>query len=374
MKKKVTYLFGAGASANALPIVKFFNERLERFLKFSEDYNQEKNNSFVAVLISNIRKVLDECKKHSTVDTVAKKYFHTYGKSKNELENLKKVLFIFFLYEQVTKQVYFPLSESMKSDNVKKSKSINKTKQGNIDVRYDSFIASLLSQQEDKFLLPNNINIITWNYDCQFELAFKQFSNDSMYEIQRLLNVFPFLTPEGHPDHWNRIKNESFKVLHLNGQAHNFYKEFHSGDNYQTLYDEIETLKNEFFLTIEKKDQLIDSRNITFSWERKSNSLIGYDEVNQIIEAGKEIMNSTQILVITGYSFPYFNRDVDKELLNDKKFEKIYIQDTNALNIRTQFINFFTSETKEENIISYDNIDQFLVPPEFDAEYSPRYP
>jgi hypothetical protein len=42
-----------------------------------------------------------------------------------------------------------------------------------------------------------------------------------------------------------------------------------------------------------------------------------------------EIMNATQILVVVGYSFPTFNRKMDKELLKDyPKFKKIILQNT----------------------------------------------
>src|SRR5438270_13613562 len=74
MPKNVTYLFGAGASANALPVVKYFNPRLELFLKYLE--NLPKNLIKTKEFIPEVRLILEEAKHHSTIDTVAKKYFH----------------------------------------------------------------------------------------------------------------------------------------------------------------------------------------------------------------------------------------------------------------------------------------------------------
>jgi hypothetical protein len=49
----------------------------------------------------------------------------------------------------------------------------------------------------------------------------------------------------------------------------------------------------------------------------------------------KKILNNTSNLVIVGYSFPYYNYEIDKELLRWlPKNSKIYYQDYNAdLNI-----------------------------------------
>jgi len=70
MKRNVTYIFGAGASANALPIVEFFNARLNYFLENLKYFKQSKN--LFGDFIPLVEKILKESLQHSTIDTVAK--------------------------------------------------------------------------------------------------------------------------------------------------------------------------------------------------------------------------------------------------------------------------------------------------------------
>jgi len=190
----ITYLFGAGASANALPVVKIFNRRLERFQTYLKQ-NEKKFSNSVVEFLQDLKLVLEESNKHSTIDTVAKKNFHSYSSNKEKLKKLKKVLTVFLLYEQLTQEIF------QSSLYAEEKNEFLVSKKGTIDSRYDAFLASILKPVEDDFVLPDNINILTWNYDCQFELAFKEFVDNSLYNIQKKLNVFPFLTPDSHPDH-----------------------------------------------------------------------------------------------------------------------------------------------------------------------------
>jgi hypothetical protein len=65
---------------------------------------------------------------------------------------------------------------------------------------------------------------------------------------------------------------------------------------------------------------------ITFAWEKDSEtkkSLINSYEI------AKEIIKDTTILVIIGYSFPFYNREVDNMIFDVLKpsLKKIYYQD-----------------------------------------------
>ena len=69
------------------------------------------------------------------------------------------------------------------------------------------------------------------------------------------------------------------------------------------------------------------------------------------------------ILVIIGYSFPFFNREYDRkiiEILKNSGLNKVYYQD---------IINkgdFLSSQfnIKNDIIENYDRVGQFFVPPE----------
>jgi hypothetical protein len=47
----------------------------------------------------------------------------------------------------------------------------------------------------------------------------------------------------------------------------------------------------------------------------------------------KEIIRKASILTVIGYSFPDFNRFLDKEIFSEENLNKIYIQDPDAENI-----------------------------------------
>ena len=372
MRKNITYLFGAGASANALPIVKYFNPRLELFAKYLEGFPN--NFKKIGEFISEVRTILDESRHHSTIDTVAKKYFHSYDKNLKNLERLKKVLTVFFYYEQMRTNLF--IKDQTRTDNyskfaflqtdydyeIEEINSFVKNKKSNIDYRYDSFIASLLSPLENNFILPENINILTWNYDCQFEMALKQFKGERMYNLQKDLGVYPFMNSIEESEHWKEINKQKFKILHLNGQAQFYWKETDNGiSQYKSMFD-----LGDLHHNIESVINFADGSGITFSWEKNSKNNLQSVGMSSIIEAAKKVITNTNILVIIGYSFPFFNRIVDKELFFNKHYDKIYIQDIYGNNIRDLFINVFHSGNDPQNIIVYNDINQFLIPPELD--------
>ena len=91
-------------------------------------------------LINDLQWLLDISSKHASVDTFARK-LSIIGDSKN-LKKLKVVLSVFFTFEQIIKQP---------------------------DERYDSFFASLYNENGE---LPENIRILSWNYDSKTKQDF----------------------------------------------------------------------------------------------------------------------------------------------------------------------------------------------------------
>ncbi len=114
---------------------------------------------------SDILRLKEESYKHSSIDTFAKKL---YSKNDSNLKKLKYILSCFFLYEQTL----------------------------NFDNRYDSFFASILESHTE---IPENLKIISWNYDSKLEIAFSDFSNSSIeqtrqsfihFSIEKWINSF----------------------------------------------------------------------------------------------------------------------------------------------------------------------------------------
>src|SRR5688500_4407510 len=157
--KIVTFLVGAGASAKALPTIDKLPDRLRSFEDFFRSQTFAKNrhapyrDELSAGLQLMYNKLIrheanENIKLHETVDTFAKK-LNILEKDNCtpkdiDLTKLKILLCLFFASEQLTM---------------------------GIDIRYDSFFASILGNTAKK--LPERIRIVSWNYDNQFELAYR---------------------------------------------------------------------------------------------------------------------------------------------------------------------------------------------------------
>jgi len=203
---KITYLFGAGASCQALPMVKqiparfqatidlFSNKDYELedilFAELSEENRKTKLN-YQKELIEGFIWLKYKCENHASIDTFAKKLFlNNTSEDNRDLQKLKIILSIFFIWEQyLTKP----------------------------DMRYDAFYASLLNSRH---YFPPNIQILSWNYDYQFELAYAEYSGDQRISAnQSHLRVLQKFRRKYSP--------ENFCIIKLNGST-----EFHTRDSY----------------------------------------------------------------------------------------------------------------------------------------------
>jgi hypothetical protein len=75
-----------------------------------------------------------------------------------------------------------------------------------------------------------------------------------------------------------------------------------------------------------------------------------------------------QILVVIGYSFPFFNCETDHEIFSKmEKLERIYIQDPYADDIKQFISSVLTDEQRTNlfpNIMSLKNTANFFLLPE----------
>jgi len=148
----VTYLFGAGASCQCLPVVKEFDSRFEQFrdelqklldgqVPSLPDLPQFNYAEILKEIIELVNIFLPDIKAHASVDTFAKKL--TIQQRWNDYYWLKIILSLYFMYEQ-------------RGDRK--------------DERYDTFFAAILGQSASP--VNDNIRILSWNYDIQFEKAY----------------------------------------------------------------------------------------------------------------------------------------------------------------------------------------------------------
>ncbi len=62
--------------------------------------------------------------------------------------------------------------------------------------------------------------------------------------------------------------------------------------------------------------------NLSFAWEKN-----GSKDTVEFLDNAERSVIGTQVLVIVGYSFPFFNREIDRRMLSKMgiDLEKIYV-------------------------------------------------
>jgi hypothetical protein len=342
-------LFGAGASCNCLPIYNNFSKRFSDFIDFVDRHKiQDTLKEDYRDNIKSLYELLIDLKKnllfHNTPDTLAKKLFHS--DDHKSLENLKIGIILFFLFEQV-------FIKEGTDPEVKIA----------MDLRYDSFIAAILKPIPKKIEFINNIKILTWNYDLQFEIAYSRYTKLSVQKIQEKIQRYPSIASSHIA-----FQEDNISIVHLNGIA------FSSPDGKFEDADLVGQFENRESIVIKYlldnfkslcEKELLRTRFLkllSFAWENTNENFTLKDVVH--IDHAKRIAANTHILVINGYSFPIFNRTVDLELFKTMKFlKKIYIQSPNAKDVKgiiEEIANIDGMTFKKENIIDLGYFNQFL--------------
>jgi hypothetical protein len=330
---KVTYIIGAGASAKALPTIKQnsygimgFADSLDYFaesLRTRKDL-AETHRDFVTNLCKRIKEVAKGTREFGTPDTYAK--FLNLKKRESELIELKEVLAIYFLIEQL----------------------INKR----TDDRVLVFLTTVMEIGE---VFPTNIKLLSWNYDIQFQLAAQNFRKEAFKKSGAFVKSPPLIEYYPHLGiHSSNDQSDEFSLIHLNGIA-GYYSNgsialnpFHDKNKYDL--NEIISKIAEFEIQLQNL--------ITFAWEYEPT-------YNKALQIAKRIVLDTDILVVIGYSFPFFNRKVDAEIFESLKssgtLKKIIYQDPYRTGefLKTQFS--LANEVVIEHVKESDN---YLVPPE----------
>lgn len=267
------------------------------------------------LLVKDLMWLYDGAIKHATIDTFAKKLFLT-GRVE-EYNKLKKLLAIYFIIEQV----------------------INKP-----DSRYDTFLANILTPNLE---IPNRIKILTWNYDSQFEIAFNEYKKT-------------IITPKDigcYSLHDNEI-TKSPAIFKINGTAS--FNNWNSLANFRSNHKLNKTILDKIIYAYKDNESLL-----SFAWETSKKKSDDIPTIRTAIEQIKE----ARILVVVGYTFPFFNRVVDKSLISSMDYlNKIYIQDPRANEVMQNIDAVLPVNKKKPyepvSIIPITNCDQFYLPPE----------
>lgn len=338
---KVVYLLGAGASfgtrderngiLTGLPIVKEIKDELQNMadLLASIPLNDKELEESKQMLIKGFLELKTACSDNATIDTYAKKLW-LQGK-KDEFTQVELLLTIFFILEQVIH----------KPDN-----------------RYDFFFANILQREVeccDELTLPDDIRILSWNYDNQLELVYKGYYEKKYSHIREILGIYDVKSKENE-----KSLKKNISVIKLNGTA-NFVAE----EDWLQFSDANKITETLLSNILNKYDECIqvgrcDGRlRLNFAWEEAYSK----DLLDNVMP---KLVQEATALVVIGYSFPYFNRKIDRLIFeNMPHLKKIYIQDIYPERIQ-QYLTPVIPADKLAGIIivPLDDIEQFYLPPE----------
>lgn len=291
MSTKITYLLGAGASANALPLIKSnsINGKLglpQQLKEFAENYKQSSlsDKKYVDLLIP----IASKCIEFGTPDLYAK-----------------------FLLETGDSEKYAMLKELMaKYFYGKQSLGDGRTTQECFDSRALSFLTTIAQNEK----LPSNVRVLSWNYDRQIEMAAEKLKPIKSQVYSRIKGFVSWPNFHDCYDFDERTPYDFKKVflLHLNGIAGYNYSERNFVEKTTAVYN-FENAGNTM---------------LSFAWEDDTNDhKITFNDKR--IKYALDIAEGTEILVVVGYSFPFFNRNIDDKLIAAMRstLAKIYYQD-----------------------------------------------
>lgn len=342
---KIIYLLGAGASygkrspivhrstdgsistgkysiVEGIPVVNEINQEIERLISSLKeiDPNYQTEGNFIGNFIKDLVWVKREAERHMTIDTLAKQLYLQDNHS--EFDRLKRVLSAFFIMMQLV----YPA-----------------------DKRYDAFLANVLTYPGKR--IPDDITILTWNYDSQIEIAYREYNPTDNPTEEFWKNVRSQLgISESHD--WN---TQNGKIYKLNGSAMlEYYGSFtRIGNPYKND-------KKEFVSKLANLYKMPTTEcYLRFAWEIDDDCSYLKDVFAQIQDA--------EVLVVIGYTFPYFNRKIDRALFNNMpNLRKIYIQDPMAERVSQNMSPVLSAYQANGNIpiTLLKDVDQFYLPSE----------
>lgn len=351
--QKTVFLFGAGASAKAMPINKDLADRIknlaqnlrQQFSPLSSDhpsYHPELED-LLNYLIGDLEWVAKKSNGYKTVDTWAEELKSL--DNINDLNRLKLALVTFFELEPRTGYL------NNKPD---------------LDPRYLSFYEAVwpgLTLAIDK-----PIKVLSWNYDTQLELGRARYihqmrGEDNDYCLESNLYALKVVSKNSEMYH-DEANPEHLSCYRLNGIAcltNSRNKMLYAIDN-NGLGKELTKNNIHIFLLSYKKARNISEEQmpaISYAWETDSNSK------NNIIKLAQEAVKNAEVLVVIGYSFPDGeNKKVDAEILSSmKSLKKVYIQDLYPVSVVKNLQNIYKGPAKIIKV-PMNKDDDFYIPHE----------
>lgn len=343
---ELTYILGAGASYQSIPVVKTFSSRFKEFVSHIENLRFQYPHIYTSACNA-VKIFSNQINSHQSFDTYFKKLFHT-----KEIELIaisKRILNLYFIWEHLKEDYETERRKENQFSERREFTEYDFEKKSKIDKRYDALVAGLLKPIKGKTEVFCKTNFITWNYDLNLFLSLKNY-----FSPESTIGQFKDSIQKSSFE-WNIY--DQISVINMNGY---FYSNEFDGIenlNRDLSFEHILMKKNNngFFETeIVNKDAEL----IKFAWE---------SELHQAKIAKEKIQASKNIVAI-GYTFPLYNRLIDFSYLetNDLGYDKrMIIQDPNADKIRQNLLDLFElieDGTLKQNLIAKTDCESFYVP------------
>jgi hypothetical protein len=324
MATKFTYWLGAGASAEALPLIKKnggkpgLSDSLGDFIYTNKGKieGSKKGSS----LWNTLDDIVVQCKLFATPDLYAKFLIETGDDLRYKL--LIRLLSNYFAYYQ---------------RNYDDGAAI-------LAAKFDRRALNFLTIISNNKKLPDNVRIISWNYDSQIEMAAERLKDVGSKTNSKIKN---FCCWPNCADGEVIEDNKDPFLFHINGVA---------GHDYSTR---CLSEKREDVLSFDDLDR---ESLLSFAWEDEDR--FGKKTfLDRRIRLSQKMGRGTNILVIIGYSFPFFNRMIDESLFASMRgsLEKIYFQDPHSNG--QQLIGKFNLGTDfEKKIVHISDKDNYHIP------------
>ncbi len=235
-----------------------------------------------------------------------------------QLDRLKEVLCAFFIWAQIEYQ---------------------------LDGRYDSFFANVL--ESNTLMLPKSISIISWNYDSQIEKTYRAYRTDASLPVY-----------EKNADSGFHSLSNFGRIFKVNGSASFFDLPYFQDFSNLGVSPEVSLIM--LYSDVRAGSQLfghIFKTHLSFAWEKSSNN-------DKMLEWIKGTVSDAEQVVVVGYSFPFFNREVDREIFSYmSNLKTIYVQDINPTPV-SQTLEAVLRDRVGVRIVPISNCDQFYLPNE----------
>ncbi|MEQ8562562.1 MAG: hypothetical protein RID18_13695 [Cytophagales bacterium] len=337
--------------------LKYIQSRIENFfVSETLDIDQEILDKILPaqeLLRNDFRWLIDKLNTHKTVDQLASEILtqsnnlEENNEEKNELQKqyeiLKLVLAVYFSFDQLLTPT---------------------------DSRYRTFFSQMCRGKLEN-LLQSKSKIVSWNYDCQFEIAFAEFMKySSLAKSNSALNI--------GTRYYLPFDENRFGIEKLNGTSISYRKDSESSTFF---FDELKLNENNaslryyspkvaaniiFNYLICRNDLQNVQSGISFSWDAP------FEDPS--IMRSLSIMQKTRELIIIGYSFPPVNEAIDRRLLQSLRFlHNVVIQDYYPHRIKSRLLTLGGPKIQENvnngnlriELLTPEDYNEFALPGQF---------